>query len=368
MKILCISDVFYPRKGGTEVIFFEIFRRLAKRGFDITTVTPRIAGTKKFEEIEGIKIIRVKPANRLAFVFTCLSKSLQIAKNSDVIQTAVWLAGYPAALCKLIAKKPAVLMVNAHFDWEWFKLRDPLTAAFFAAAEELLVKMPFDKYCPLSRAQAQELEKDVDRSKIEVVYPGVDFDLFKPSRQKKSILGLNDNDFVYAFYGRYDPQKGVDILLKAAKIFSMKYPNSRLLIICPQYERIKQDIKKYGIENYVILKKGMPQNEIVKYLNAADVIVMPSRIESFGIVAAEASSLAKPVIASRIGSLSEIVIDGKSGFLVESNPQEIAQKLEALYNNPQLRRKMGRAGSSYVKKFSWDKAAKQYERIYEDLV
>jgi len=239
MKILCISDVFYPRKGGTEVIFFEIFKRLAKKGFEITTVTPRISGTKKYEEIEGIKIIRVKPSNRLAFVFSALSKSVSLAKNSDIIQTACWFPGYPAALCKLISKKPAVLMVNAHFDWDWFKLRDPFTAAFFTAAEEFLVRLPFDKYCPLSKAQARLLEKDVDKNKIEVVYPGVS-NLFKPKKVSKSILGLEDNEFVYAFYGRYDPQKGIDVLLKAAKIFYAQHPDSRLLIVCRNMKKLNK--------------------------------------------------------------------------------------------------------------------------------
>lgn len=368
MKILCISDVFYPRTGGTEVIFFEIFKRLAQRGFEITAVTPRIVGTKKYEEVEGIKIIRVKPANRLAFSITCLPKALSAVKNSNIIQSTCWFPGYPAFLCKMIAKKPAVLMVNAHFDWDWFKLRDPITAAFFAAAEELLVKMPFDKYCPLSKAQARALENDVEKSKIEVVYPGVNFDLFKSKKISKAVLDINDNDFVYAFYGRHDPQKGVDILLKTAKIFSAKHFDTKLLIVCPQYERIMYDIKKMKLERHVILYRGMLQAELVKYLNAADAVVVPSRVESFGIVAAEASALEKPIIAGNIGPLPEIVINGKTGFLTELNPYKIAEKLEMLYNNPNLRRRMGKNGRKYVKRFSWDKAAKQYERIYEELV
>lgn len=367
MKLLVISDVFYPRRGGTEIIFREVFRRLAAKGFEINVLTPQIGGAAAQEEVDGVSITRIAPANRLLFIFSALRKALQEAKRSDVIHTAVWFGGYPAAFAKIASNKPCVLTANAYFKYKWLKIRGVPKALAFAAAEQFLFKLPFDRYCCLSKAQADLLSKSVAKEKIIVTYPGLDFALFKPQALSKRVLDLSDKEFIYCFYGRYDPQKGIDTLLKAAKIF-FREDAKLLMIVAGDHTKIKKMINALGLEEHVLLMQGMPQQKLAQLLNAVDTVVVPSKVEPFGMVAAEASALAKPVIASAVDGLTEIVVDGKTGFLVEPQmPQAFANKLEILYNSRKLCKKLGRNGRKHVKKFSWDKTAKQYQKIYEEL-
>jgi phosphatidylinositol alpha-mannosyltransferase len=366
MRILLITDVFVPRRGGTEIIFYEIFKRLINRGHSVTVITPRIKGTKELEVIDGFKVNRIYPSNRLIFVFKALKKSLELAKNSDIIQTAVWFGGYLSVVTKIFSRRPCVLMVNAFFNYKWFNIRNPVLALLFASAEKLLFSLPFDKFICLSKSQEKLLiSNSIDKDKIDVIYPGINFDLFKPKDSKK--LKPKNKLFRYCFYGRYDPQKGIEILLKSAKIFSQKYPESRLILIVSGRHNLRHLIDKLNLKDNVILLEGRSQKELVDIINDVDVVVVPSKVEPFGMVAAEASALMKPVIVSNIDGLKEIVVDGETGFLVDT-PKEMVEKLILLYKNRELKNKIGVKGREYVKKFNWDNAAKKYEKIYKNVL
>jgi phosphatidylinositol alpha-mannosyltransferase len=365
MRILLITDVFLPRRGGTEIIFYEIFKRLISKGHKVTVITPRIKGTKEFETIDGFQINRISPGNRLIFIFKALKKCLELTKNSDVIQTAVWFGGYLAGAVKIFSRKPCILMVNAFFSYKWFKIRNPALALLFTSAEKLLFHLPFDKFICLSNSQKELLiSSGIDKDKINVIYPGINFDLFKPKLPKKL---EQKRPFTYCFYGRYDPQKGIENLLKAAKIFSQKHPESRLILVTSRHDKLRRMIDKLNLKKNVVLLENKSQKELVDIINDVDVVIVPSKAEPFGMVAAEASAIKKPVIASNIDGLREIIVNGETGFLVNT-PKEIVEKLTLLYQNQELRNQMGIKGREYVKKFNWDNAAKEYEKIYENIL
>jgi phosphatidylinositol alpha-mannosyltransferase len=366
MRILLITDVFFPSRGGTEVIFYEIFKRLINKGHKVTVITPRIKGTKELEVIDGFEVNRIYLSNRLIFIFKALKKSLELIKNYDIIQTAVWFGGYLSAFTKIFSHKPCVLMVNAFFSYKWFKIRNPITAFLFSFAEKILFSFPFDGFISLSKSQAKLLvSSGIDKNKIDVIYPGIDFDLFKP--EKFDYFGSLKKTFKYCFYGRYDPQKGIDILLKVAKKFSHTYPNSKLILVVTEHQKVKHLIDKLNLKESVVLLEGRPQKELVKIINSVDVVVVPSKVEPFGMVAAEASALGKPVIANNIDGLKEIIVNGETGFLVNTQ-KEMFEKLLLLYKNSKLRKQMGIKGMEYVRKFNWDNAAKEYEKIYENIL
>jgi glycosyltransferase involved in cell wall biosynthesis len=366
MKILVITDVFFPRRGGTEIIFYEIFKRLVKQGHKVTVITPRINATKKFEIIDGLEINRISPGNRLVFIIKALKKSLKLAKDSDIIQSAVWYGGYLSSIVKIFSHKPCVLMVNAFFSYKWFKIRNPILALLFSFVEKILFSFPFDCFICLSKSQAKLLTSSgIDKSKIEIAYPGINFNLFKP--KKLNLLQSPKKVFTYCFYGRYDPQKGIDIILKVAKKFSQVYPKSKLILIVAGSHKIQSMIDKLNLKENVLLLKGLPQKQLVNIIDTVDVVVVPSKAEPFGMVAAESSALGKAVIANNIDGLREIIINGKTGFLVNT-PEEMIEKLSLLYQNKELRNQMGTRGTKYVRKFNWDFAAKKYEKIYRNLL
>lgn len=367
MKILCISDVFYPRRGGTEIIFYELFRRLTKKGFEIDVITPRIKGTEKNELIEGINIKRV-PGNRFTFMLPAFKEASKL--KTDLIQTAVWFGGYPSGILKMIKRKPSVLMVNAFFGYRWKMLRKSPVSEMFFIAERLLFSLPFDKFVCLSNSQKQALEAiGIKNERTEFTYPGVNKKIFHPINISKKIFNLKD-EFVYCFYGRYDSQKGIDILLHVAKKFYKQHKNSKLvLIITGDNRKAIKMIEKLGIKEHIILLPGQSQEKLVKIINVADVLVFPSRAESFGMVAAESAAVGKPVIVSDVDGFNEIIVNGKTGFLIKPNNSDmIVEKLNILYKNKNLRKRMGKNALKRSNLFDWDKMAKQYERIYENLV
>ena len=97
-------------------------------------------------------------------------------------------------------------------------------------------------------------------------------------------------------------------------------------------------------------------------------LVVPSRSEGFGMVAVEGMACSKPVIATKVGGLEEIVIDGYNGLLVEkNNPNDLKEKILELINNEELRKTLGKNGKEFSKKFSWIKCAESFKNIYEDL-
>jgi phosphatidylinositol alpha-mannosyltransferase len=257
-------------------------------------------------------------------------------------------------------------MVNAFFSYKWFKIRNPILAFLFAFAEKVLFSLPFDRFICLSKSQAKILSlSGINKNKIDVIYPGINFDLFKSEKPK--VLESSEKPFTYCFYGRYDPQKGVDILLEVAKTFSQKHPESKLILITTDHRKIQRMIDKLNLKKNVVLLEGRPQKDLINIINTVDVILVPSKTEPFGMVAAEASALKKPVIASNIDGLREIVVNGETGFLVDT-PRDMIEKLLLLYQNQKLRKQMGIKGREYVKKFNWDDGAKKYEKIYKNLL
>lgn len=366
MKVLLVTDVFHSSQGGGAIILREVFSRLAEKGYDITVLTP-----SKKEPIEGIDIKTVPIKSRELFVFSALKKSVELAKKSDIINTATYFGGFPANIAKFFSKKPCLLSCLTYFGKKWGKLRSfPLSLAGYGI-EYMLFKLKFDKIACLSSSQFKALEQvGIERKGIEVVYPGVDFSVFKPKKASKETIDA-EGKFVYAFFGRADKQKGVDILLEAAEEFSQKEPDSKLLMILsdgPEKKNIIKMIDSLKLKDNLIFLEAQTQKNLVKLLNASDAVVVPSRGESFGLAAAEASALRKPVIASNVDSLPEIIMDKKTGFLVKpEEPKEIVDRLCVLANNSRLGKKMGSKGKKYVRKFSWENAAKKYDKIYQEI-
>ncbi len=357
--VLVIADTFFPRKGGTEIIFLEVLKRL-RRKMKIKVITS-FYGISKDEKIPGIEVKRLRVKNRLFFALLSLFQGIKEVKNSGIVQTCVWIPAFPAFVLAKIFRKPCVLLVNAFFGKKWFLLRKFPVSLVYYLVEKILFSLPFDHFIALSYAQKKALVKlGIPESKISVAYPGINANLFKPQKiRRKDLLGVEEKTFIFCFFGRYDKQKGIDILLESAKIFFSKKKDAKLLIITEK-EKILPEIRKLGLERKVILKDLMPQDELVKYLNASDVIVIPSKAEPFGIVAAESLALNKIVITTGVDGLKEIV--GNFGIIAR-NSRKIAEGLEKCYELKKRQRVKVTARKEIIKRFSWDKMARVFEKV-----
>jgi D-inositol-3-phosphate glycosyltransferase len=226
----------------------------------------------------------------------------------------------------------------------------------------------------------------VPSEKVKIIPPGVNIHHFYPipTDEAKEAIGLSPRDKAALFVGRIEPLKGVDTLLQAMAILKR---NCRLFI-CPDYliiiggdpggeeEKLSYEMTRLqslshelDLEDMVIFLGKRGQDTLPYYYSAAEVVVMPSHYESFGMVALEAMACGTPVIASRVGGLAHLVKDGETGFNVPAqDPDALAEKLRALFVDHDLRAAFGARAAAYARGFSWEIITKQMTEVYRELV
>jgi D-inositol-3-phosphate glycosyltransferase len=226
----------------------------------------------------------------------------------------------------------------------------------------------------------------VPSEKVKIIPPGVNIHHFYPipTDEAKEAIGLSPRDKAALFVGRIEPLKGVDTLLQAMAILKR---NCRLFI-CPDYliiiggdpggeeEKLSYEMTRLqslshelDLEDMVIFLGKRGQDSLPYYYSAAEVVVMPSHYESFGMVALEAMACGTPVIASRVGGLAHLVKDGETGFNVPAqDPDALAEKLRALFVDHDLRAAFGARAAAYARGFSWEIITKQMTEVYRELV
>ena len=215
---------------------------------------------------------------------------------------------------------------------------------------------------------------DFSPHKVRVIPAGVDLKLFRPMNKARArqTLGLTEKRIVLSV-GRVEPLKGLDILIGAMSKLE-DTADTRLLIVGGQpgrdreLGRLRSMAARLGVQDVVTFTGTMDQSELPAYYSAADVFVMPSYYESFGLVALEAMACGTPVIASRVGGLRTFVKDGEAGYLIPWHcPEPYAQRLDVLLANPTLRESMGRAARARAQTMGWSQVANNMLGLYTAL-
>jgi D-inositol-3-phosphate glycosyltransferase len=235
---------------------------------------------------------------------------------------------------------------------------------------------------PLERAQMVWLY-GAEAAKIDVVPCGVDLDLFSPVPQDeaKQVLGLPLERCVILFVGRIEPLKGIDTLLKAIALLAPEMPcwRDELAVVIiggapgagidqvnAELARLEHLRSELGIEDLVTFQGAKDQDMLVYYYSAAEMTVMPSHYESFGMVALESMACGTPVVASKVGGLAFNVQDGQTGFLVPDGDAELlASRIRLLLKDRDLRQKLGLQATRWAERYSWPVIADQVLDLYE---
>lgn len=230
-----------------------------------------------------------------------------------------------------------------------------------------------------------ELLLQADRRKIAVVPPGVDLEAFHPVPMKtaKTAIGVPPHDTNLLFVGRIEPLKGLDTLFRAMKLIRDRGampPNLCLSIIGgdpshnaaqdnAEMERLKALRQELGLDDLVAFLGKRDQDALVGYYASAQAVIMPSHYESFGMVALEAMACGTPVIASEVGGLAFLVRDGETGFHVpDRDPEALAEKLQLIINDPELRAKLGQRAAEYAQQYAWPVIAEKIMKVYESVL
>jgi D-inositol-3-phosphate glycosyltransferase len=234
---------------------------------------------------------------------------------------------------------------------------------------------------PAERMQLQWFYQANLRNVV-VIPPGVDLTVFRPIPQAKARaqIGLPAESQQILFVGRIERLKGIETLLRASALLQergvLTPPCPCVNVIGgdpdnPQEEmRFLQELRDaLKIQNVVNFLGKRPQTELPLYYSAAQVVVMPSQYESFGMVALEAMACGTPVVASGVGGLLYLVRDGRTGFHIpDSDPVALADKLQLLLSDETLRRELGRQAANVARGYSWDRIAEQVRTLYESVL
>ncbi|MBI4202058.1 MAG: glycosyltransferase [Chloroflexi bacterium] len=209
--------------------------------------------------------------------------------------------------------------------------------------------------------------------KVRVVPGGVDLELFHPGETQaaRERLGLNGHQTIL-YVGRLDAIKGVDVLLHSlAQVETGK--QVQLLVVGGneedgEYQRLKGLAQELGLAEVVAFLGSKEHEALPAYYQAADVCVVPSYYESFGLVALESMACGTPVVASRVPGLQTIVRDNRSGYLVPWHcPDAFADRLEVLLSNEALRRCIGQEARRTAMRMGWDGTAQGVAAVYREL-
>lgn len=216
---------------------------------------------------------------------------------------------------------------------------------------------------------------EADPDRVEIVAPGVDRAFFSPGSRHgaRSAIRATGGPIVL-FVGRIQPLKGVDVAVEA--LAKLEDQRAQLFIVggasgrdgAAEVDKVMALIDELGITDRVSFVEAQPHYALSTYYRAADVLIMPSRSESFGLVALEASACGLPVVASAVGGLRTLVRDGETGYLIDGrDPSDYATAIDKILADPQRSAAFGAAGAVLASRYPWSGLAGRLRAIYQRL-
>lgn len=378
MKILVVNYEYPPIGGGGGSSCQEIVERLVKRGHTVDVFT---AGYKKFQKIEkqknGLTIYRVKSNRKsehevgffglVSFLLRGMFKIRKFAfpENYDVIH---YHFSVPTGLLSFFHTKKIPAVITLHgidvpgFHKDEFPLFQKLTKFF----NKRIIKRA-DKVIAVSNNLKEKAEETFKNKKISVIYHGVDLNKFYVKSDK-----INSDEIRFITVARLVKFKRIDLLIKAFKNLTEKSTvKMSLKIIGTGYQEneLKELVAQMNLEKLVTFTGSVPNEDLVHLLNDADVFVLPTVHDSFGIVFLEAMACGLPCIGTRSAGVPEVIAENNTGYLARPNDlNSLVVCMEKLVNDKKTREEFSKAAVNLVrKKFSWEKIVNEYEKIFLEV-
>lgn len=300
----------------------------------------------------------------------------------DVVHAHYWLSGWVAHLLRRYWDTPFVQMFHttAHMKnavsplaQHETLLRGRIEARLTDLADSLIAANPDERADLIWRQRTPA-------AKICTIPPGVDTDLFTPRDRVicRDVLELPQDQPTILFVGRVDPIKGIDTLLCSAAMLNARDVDASILFVGGDLDETGEPVgplkevvteaQRLGVASRFRFVGSQPQDRLPLYYGAADVVVVPSRYESFGLVAVEAMACGRPTVVSRAGGLTFTVEDGASGYLAPvGDAGQFAAHLARIVENPALRDRLGDYAHESAQRFAWTSVAESVFHVYERL-
>lgn len=386
--------------GGMNVYIAETSKRLAQRGIEVEIFT-RATSPQDEEHVVLAPGVTVKhipagpfeglrkedlPAQLCAVTAGVLrAEANKLEGFYDLLHSHYWLSGQVGWIAQERWGVPLVHTMHTMARVKNLNLADGDTPepTIREIGEEQVVQAA-DRLVANTQTEAQELIElyGAQPERVRVVHPGVDLINFVPGDKSEARheLGLAANAVVMLFVGRIQPLKAPDVLLKAAAELIRHQPELRNRLVVPicggpsgtglaRPDALHKLAAELGISENVIFEPPTNRARLVTWLQAADVCLIPSYNESFGLVALEAQACGTPVIAANVGGLPTAVSNNYSGLLVDGhNPHEWAHVLEKYFADQKLQEKLRAGALDHAAKFSWEATTERLIEVYEEAI
>src|SRR6185437_842633 len=362
MNILLLSQFFSTTKGGGEYVFSILAKMLVKNGHNVWIITNKI---KDERYDKNLNIIFVNPvikyqgglppsfSDNIRYVVNAVITGSKIIKknNIDIIHSNNFSPALAGSVLSGLFSIPHVMTVHDIFSLcgknYWTKWGDQanvskmnvMLAPFF---EKLMVKLRHDCVHTVSDASKDDLIKFGEKKHIHVIHNSID---------AGPVLNEAVNPLRFVHVGRLVFYKNLEVVIQAIGILKKTQPNVKLVIIGdgPHKKSLQELTNKLGLGNNVEFLGYVSLDEKMKIIAASNALVFPSLCEGFGLVILEAFSQRTPVLVSNIKPMSDIVSDGKNGFVLDPYDEKSwAEHLLQLIENPSYALEMGREGSKLL--------------------
>jgi D-inositol-3-phosphate glycosyltransferase len=382
--------------GGLNVYVVETAKRLADRGTAVEIFT-RATSSEQPPSVEmhpGVTVRNViagpfeglgkadLPAQLCMFAAAVLrAEAFHEPGWYDVVHSHYWLSGQVGWLARDRWGVPLVHMAHTLGKVKNALLADGDTPEPLSRiVGEGQVVAEADRLVASTDDEARELVEHygADPTRIAVVAPGVDLQTFTPGAQDdaRARLGVAPGAFVLLFVGRLQPLKAPDLLLRVAAILAASGRPVHVIVLgAPSGSAVASPLwlpklaAHLGVADTVDFRAPVERHQLANFYRAADVTVVPSYNESFGLVALESQACGTPVVAAAVGGLPTAVADGVSGQLVDSHdPAVWAAVLGGLRDNPVRLAGLAARSRRHARRFSWDRTAADLVDVYLDAM
>lgn len=371
MHVCRVCQEFYPpekMKGGLGPHLYNLSRELKSLGIRQTILTTDTTEN----EVEGIKIYRITPKKPFSVIRGGLAAYAKIKELDEAPDTIHF---HNPGFASLTLKKdelPPIIMTLHDSPFEilksinWQSFRSIKEAFYFYYLAAFAAKRVSAIICVSSGVANDILNRlKLNPDRVFNIPTGINPEIFYPSKREKDI------DILFA--GRFAPKKRLLDLVEAVKILKRQRQITAYFVGgTPKdmdYKNVIKVIREYDVVENITFLGLIPQEELRSYYQRAKVFVLPSIAESSPKVALESMACGTPVVATDILGNVDILINGKTGFLVSpKQPKMLAEKIKILLDDDGLRVKMGEFASKFAhEKFNWKLIAKKYLEIYEKV-
>jgi glycosyltransferase involved in cell wall biosynthesis len=367
INILFLITTF--QKDGPGNVLLNIVKNLPKESYNIIVACLYRPGkVQALIEKEGIKTLNMNQKGVLKGWLDIRAlikiRRILIEQHIDIIHTHLIRADIYGRLAAIRFDKPFIITTIHNLDF----YRKEKKYFFLKLLDSYLSKFN-DKIITVSKSVMDFTiqNQNIPPCKFVIIYNSIDIEQFKPSPRNNK---LNNSNFTVGFLGRLHKQKNLTTLLKAIELVYKENRRIKLLIggQGPEKEKLLKIANNLNLMHTVTFLDYV--SDVVKFFTQIDIFVLSSIIEGHPLVLLEAMASGLPCVSTDAGGISETIINGESGFVVEkSNPTQLAKRIVEITNNTQLQEKMGRKGREIVeKKFNSVISAQKHHWLYKSLI